>query len=236
MSAASRASRTGPSNPCRRATPCQATASSTQREITVLIAAPASPRCRPKISSGSTAAVTMAANSVVFIARRGSPAARSTPDRQMPGPEQRQRRRGDLQEHVGQLRGSGRPRPACPGSGRANTTVPAPTTSRDQLGEQHARGCQMPRLRDRPGAERARDHRGDADGQPERDRELKKADHAGKPDRRRDRLVAQPGDVEQVHQIDGEHRHQADRPGARHHGDMAHDRSGDEARRTARLG
>ena len=72
--------------PCRRATQCRPSSANDSRETMVLIAAPSRSRCSPKISSGSSTAVTTAPTSVTSIACRASPSERSSAEQPIPIP------------------------------------------------------------------------------------------------------------------------------------------------------
>jgi hypothetical protein len=85
-SPASREASKRPSMRCVTSTPCSPMAASTRRETTALMAAPSSPRPKPKIKIGSSTAVTKAAASVTVIERRASPTERSSAEAAMPIP------------------------------------------------------------------------------------------------------------------------------------------------------
>jgi hypothetical protein len=68
-----------------------------------------------------------------------------------------------------------------------------------------------------------------ADGQADQCRNLEEANYAGEANRCGDWPLAKQGDVEQVKQIDGEHRDEADRPRPGHGDHVTHDIASNEA-------
>ena len=210
--------------------PWKPTATSARRASTEVIAAPSTPSPKPKISSGSHAAVSSPPESVTYMARLASPAARRTPEHAMPRP---------ISGVVGITMSRKRHaiscvRPVAPNSvriGREQRQRGEGEHERDRRHEHERGGREPPRFLAPPRAERARDQRGARDGDADPERHREEQHRAGIADRGRKLLLAEQRDVEQVEEIDDEDRHQADRAGRGHHHDMAHGRAVGEFRR-----
>ena len=128
--------------------------------------------------------------------------------------------------------------------GRPQHRAARPETVQDRVQQQH--GAEADQQHDRthdhqrrrgdatclfaaPGADPARHHGAEADRHADRDRHLHVGHGAGERDRGGQRAIAQQRDVEQVEEVDREHREQPERAGAGHHHGMAQDRAGAEA-------
>ena len=99
---------------------------------------------------------------------------------------------------------------------------------RHDAGDRQAGGGEAARALPVAGAERARHGRRNGDGEADRHRQRDELQLAGVADRRLQVLRAEPRDPEQRQEVDGEHRHQADRAGRGHHRDVAHGRAARE--------
>jgi hypothetical protein len=108
----------------------------------------------------------------------------------------------------------------------------------DEAGQHHQHKgapCNVPRRTRCASADATRHHGAGTDGQTDQHRGLEKANHAGESDSGGDWSLTKEGDVEQVQQIDGEHRHQPDSAGAGHNHDVAHNIVSNEACFAGRL-
>ena len=168
--------------------------------------------------------MTIAPDSVTYIARRASPTARRTPDIAMPSA---------IGTFAGMVMARKIEATRCGSPLRMQDRDQAPVAKGEhQRGDERGddrRDRRTPRRRAcGPAvgacAERPRHRRRNGDGEADVDRHGEEGREADIADRRLERLIAEPRHPEQRQEIDGEDRHQSDRPGRGHHRDMAHQR------------
>jgi hypothetical protein len=179
------------------------------------------PRPKPKISSGSVKTVATAPASHIHRAARVA-------DRAQHARQSHSERERDIGRHGdGEKAARHRRRRAARVQQQIERGVAQQQHAdrqygRHDAGDRQAGGGETAGARAVAGAERARHRRRNGDGEADRDRQRDELQLAGVADRRLQILRAEPRDPKQRQGVDGEHRHQADRPGRGHHRDMAH--------------
>ena len=169
--------------------------------------------------------MTIAPESVTYIARRASPTARSRPDIAMPSVMGRLA--GRVMARNFEATASGSPLAwttwMSAQSRKTNITVVTRTETIAEIVSAEAASRRAARPVARP--DRPRDRGRGGDGEPDVDRHGEERRQADIADRGLERLVAEPRNPEQRQEVDGEDRHEPDRPGRGHHRDVAEQRA-----------